>query len=163
MTANDYIIDASSLIELHRHNPIDIYPSVWKNIENLIRKGSLVSPKEVLLEIIDRDDQLAKWAKNQNNFFREPTEKQIKILRDLLKDYPALVKEDRKNDADGWIIALAVEMATGAQQTVVPVKRIVVTEEKIRGNQIKIPLVCQKYNIETIDVIDMFRIEGWKF
>ncbi len=38
-----------------------------------------------------------------------------------------------------------------------------VTEEKIRGDKIKIPFVCKKFNIESIDVIDMFRAEGWKF
>jgi len=163
MTSNHYIIDSSSLIELHRHNPIDVFPTVWKNIESLIKKGLLIAPKEVLYEIMDSDDQLANWAKNQNELFREPTGKQIEILKDILKDYPAIVKEDRKHDADVWVIALVVEMATNSQQTLVSVKRIVVTEEKIRGEKIKIPLVCQKYNIETIDVIDMFRIEGWKF
>jgi len=163
MTSNHYIIDSSSLIELNRHNPIDVFPSVWKNMESLISKGLLVAPKEVLYEIIERDDQLAKWAKQQNNFFREPTVKQIEILRGILKDYPPLVKEDRKHDADPWVIALAVEMATNSQQTLTPIKRIVVTEEKLRGDKIKIPFVCQKYNIEAIDIIDMFRAEGWKF
>src|SRR2546427_13287405 len=108
MTTNHYIIDASSLIELHRHNPIDIFPSVWKNMESLIKKGFLISPKEVLYEIIEQDDQLAGWAKKQTNFFRDPTEKQVEILKDILRDHPSLVKEGRKYDADGWIIALAV-------------------------------------------------------
>lgn len=36
MTITKYIIDTSSLIELNRHNPMDVYPGVWKNIENLI-------------------------------------------------------------------------------------------------------------------------------
>jgi len=163
MTSNHYIIDTSSLIELNRHNPIDVFPSVWKNMESLISKGLLVAPKEVLNEIIERDDQLSKWAKKQNNFFREPTEKQIKILKGILKDYPSLVKDDRRHDADPWVIALAIEMASSSQKTLTPIKRIVVTEEKLRGDKIKISLVCQKYNIESIDILDMFRIEGWKF
>lgn len=130
MTSNHYIIDASSLIELHRHNPMDIYPSVWKNLESLVKKGFLIAPKEVLYEIMESDDQLAKWAKNQNNLFREPSEKQIEILKVILKNYPGIVKDDRKYDADGWVIALAVETTTSSQQTLMTVKRIVVTEEK---------------------------------
>ncbi len=163
MTSNHYIIDSSSLIELNRHNPIDVFPSLWKNMESLIGKGLLVAPKEVLYEIVEGDDQLAKWAKKQNKFFREPSEKQIEILKDLLKNYPSLVKEDRKHDADSWVIALAIEMAPSSQQTLTPIKRIVVTEEKLRGDKVRIPLVCQKYNIEAINSLDMFRIEGWKF
>jgi hypothetical protein len=163
MTSNNYIMDSSSLIELNRHNPIDVFPSVWRNMESLISKGLLVAPTEVLHEISERDDQLAKWAKEQNDFFRDPTEKQIEILKGILKDYPSMVREDRKYDADPWVIALAIEMTTDTQQTLIPIKRIVVTEEKLRGEKIRIPFVCQKYNVVSIDIIEMFRVEGWKF
>ncbi|EQB70165.1 MAG: hypothetical protein AMDU4_FER2C00261G0002 [Ferroplasma sp. Type II] len=163
MTSNIYIMDSSSLIELNRHNPIDVFPSVWKNMESLISKGLLVAPTEVLYEITERDDQLAKWAKTQTSFFRAPTQKQIEILKGILKAYPSMVREDRKYDADPWVIALAIEMTTNSQQTLTPIKRIVVTEEKLRGEKIRIPYVCQKYNIDSIDIIEMFRIEGWKF
>lgn len=163
MTSNHYIIDSSSLMALNRHNPLDVFPTVWRKIESLIKKGLLLAPKEVLNEIIAGDDQLAKWAKKQNKLFREPTEEQIKIVKDILKDYSSLVKENRKYDADSWVIALAIELASSSQKTLAPVKRIVVTEEKLRGDKIKIPYVCQKYNIESIDIVEMFRIEGWKF
>ncbi|EQD78431.1 Uncharacterized conserved protein UCP008505 [mine drainage metagenome] len=163
MTSNNYIMDSSSLIELNRHNPIDVFPSVWKNMESLISKGLLIAPTEVLDEITERDDQLTKWAKEQSNFFRAPTQKQIEILKDILKAYPSMVREDRKYDADPWVIALAKEMITDPQQTLTSIKRIVVTEEKLRGEKIRIPYVCQKYNIDSIDIIEMFRIEGWKF
>jgi hypothetical protein len=163
MTSNNYIMDSSSLIELNRHNPIDVFPSVWKNMESLIGNGVLVAPSEVLKEITERDDQLAKWAKEQNGFFRVPTEKQIEIVKDILKSYPSMVREDRKYDADPWVIALAIEMATNTQQTLIQIKRIVVTEEKLRGEKIRIPFVCQKYRVDSIDIIEMFRIEGWKF
>ena len=123
----------------------------------------MLAPREVLNEIMQGDDQLAKWAKNHNKMFVEPTEKQIEIVKDILKEFPALIKQNRKYDADPWVIALAVELATSSQQTLTHIKRVVVTEEKLRGEQIKIPLVCQKYKIDTIDILDLFRIEGWKF
>lgn len=163
MTSNHYIIDSSSLIELNRHNPLDVFPSVWEKLELLIGKGVLISPKEVLYEIIENDDQLAKWAKKQNNLFKDPTQKQIEILKKILKEYPSLVKEYRRHDADAWVIAMAVDMTTNSQKTLTPVKRIVVTEETLRGDRIKIPFVCQKYSIESISIVDMFRVEGWKF
>jgi hypothetical protein len=54
-------------------------------------------------------------------------------------------------------------MVSSPQTTLVEIKRIVVTEEKIRGNKIKIPFVCNDFGIEAIDILDMFRVEGWKF
>ena len=61
------------------------------------------------------------------------------------------------------VIALAIEMTTDSQQTLFQIKKIVVTEEKLRGEKIRIPFVCQKYSIDSINIIEMFRIEGWKF
>jgi len=95
--------------------------------------------------------------------FKEPTQKQITIVQEILKDYPALIDVERKYDADPWVVALAIEMSLNQQTTLVTIKRIVVTEEKLRGNQIKIPFVCNQKSIEAIDVIELFRTEGWKF
>jgi len=39
----------------------------------------------------------------------------------------------------------------------------VVTEEKLRGNKENIPYVSNEMSIEAIDIITMFRTEGWKF
>ncbi len=132
MTFNHYVMDTSSLVELHRHNPIDVFPSVWNNLESLSKNGFLVAPDEVLSEVKERDDELATWAKRNNSIFRPPSKKQIEILKEILKNYPALVNEDRKYDADPWVIALAVEMDRSSQQTLIQIKRIVVTEERLR-------------------------------
>lgn len=163
MTLILYIIDSSSLIELNKHNPMDVYPGVWKKIEGLIKKHRLFAPREVLNEIIEYDDMLAEWGKNHKEMFIEPTEIQIEIVKEILEKFPSLIKLDKKNCADPWVIALAVEMNRSKQQTLVEIKRIVVTEEKIRGNKVRIPLVCNDFTVESIDIIDMFRKEGWKF
>lgn len=163
MTSNIYIIDTSSLIQLSKHNPHDVYPGVWKELEGLVDTGKLLAPKEVLNEIIKLDDGLSKWGKKHARMFKEPTEEQIKIVRKILEKYPSLVKSESEFDADPWVIALAIELSQNPQKTLFEIKRIVVTEEKLRGNKIKIPFVCQDFKIESIDIIDMFRAEGWKF
>ncbi len=163
MSSNYYIIDSSSLIHLNRHNPLDVYPSVWKKIESLINNDRLAAPKEVFNEIKRFDDLLFNWAKAQTNLFKEPTLKQIELVQEILKKYPSLIDVSRNHDADPWVIALAIELATNPQKKLVSIKRIVVTEEKLRGNEIRIPFVCREYTIESVDIIDMFRTEGWKF
>ena len=100
MTSNYYIIDSSSLIELNRHNPMDIYLTVWKKIASLIEKKSLVAPKEVLYEIKLGDDQLTDWVNQQKDFFVEPTPQQINLVQEILVKYPTIVKSDRRYDAD---------------------------------------------------------------
>ncbi|OIO25707.1 hypothetical protein AUJ15_02710 [Candidatus Micrarchaeota archaeon CG1_02_55_41] len=142
---------------------MDIYPGVWKKMAGLIKSNRLVAPKEVFNEINQGDDLLFNWVKNQTKMFLEPTQKQIDIVKKILERYPSLIKVDRTYDADPWVIALAIELTENPQKTLVTIKRIVVTEEKERGNKINIPFVCNNYEIESIDILDMFRIEGWKF
>jgi hypothetical protein len=163
MTEICYIIDTSSLIELNKHNPMDIYHSPWQKMDGLVKSGRLFAPREVLDEIIRFDDALAEWAKKHPSMFKDPTKEQIQIVKEILKKYPSLIKKGKRYAADPWVIALAIEMIRSPQTTLVEVKRIVVTEEKIRGNKVRIPYVCQDYTVEAIDILDMFRTEGWKF
>jgi hypothetical protein len=160
---NIYVIDTCSLIELEHHSPIDVFPSVWASLEDLIKKKLLFAPKEVLKEIKSENNQLYNWSKKQKNFFRDVTPKQIEIVKKILQIYPSIVKIDRPNCADPFVIALAIEMSNDSQKTLYPVKRIVVTEEKLRGNSIRIPLICQTYSIDCINIIEMFREERLKF
>lgn len=163
MTNNIYIVDTSSLVKLNRNNPIDVFPSIWEKLKLLSDNNRLIAPKEVFNEIKQNDDMLSKWAKQQKRMFKEPTQKQITIVQEILKEYPALIDTERKYDADPWVVALAIELSSNQQTTLVSIKRIVVTEEKLRGNQIKIPFVCNQKSIEAIDVVELFRTEGWKF
>lgn len=163
MTNNIYIIDSSSLIDLNKHNAMDVYVSVWKNISELVQNDRLIAPREVLNEIKDYDDTLARWAKEQDKLFKPPTARQIQLVQDILKDYPAIIDVNAKHSADPWVIALAIELSSQSQQTLFKIKRIVVTEEKLRGNKVKIPFVCGQKSIDCIDIMEMFRAEGWKF
>lgn len=61
------------------------------------------------------------------------------------------------------MIALAIELSLQSQQTLFKIKRIVVTEEKLRGSKVRIPFVCGQKSVECVDIVEMFRTEGWKF
>jgi hypothetical protein len=163
MSKNYYIIDTSSLIDLNHYYPIDRFPSLWEKIENLVKTNRLLSHKEVFNEINNKDDMLADWAKKNRNMFKPITKKQIEIVKKILKDYPSIVKKDKKYSADPWIIALAIELAKSKQTTLFKVKRIVVTEEKLRGEKVRIPFICKQLDVDSMDMIGMFREEAWKF
>lgn len=159
-----YVIDTSSLIDLNYRYPVDVFPGIWKNLEKLIKDDLLVSPKEVLKEI--KDNSLKEWAKKQKKLFRELDELQMKIVKEILEKYPSLAKPDKDGpQADPFVIALAIALEKDPQQILTKSvrKRIIVTEERLRGNKEKIPFVCKEYGIDCINVIELFRTEGWKF
>lgn len=161
-----YVIDTSSLIELNRRYPIDVFPNLWKNVEGLISKGFLISPEEVRKELLVKDDSLKEWVTRQRHLFKPLTAKQIEIVRDIIQKFPSLAEHEKEIPvADPFVIALAVELEDVAQTTLAPIvkRRIIVTEERLRGEKIKIPFVSRNYGIECIIIIDMCRAEGWKF
>ncbi len=88
---------------------------------------------------------------------------QVNIVRDIMRDYTALVDIDKDFSADPWLIAVAHELVTSPQMTMYPDTIIVVTEETLRGNKVKIPFVCQQYQLHCINIVEMFRREGWTF
>jgi len=164
-TKNYYVIDTSSLVELKKF-PDDVFPTLWKKIEGLINMGFMISPKEVLKELSVQDDSLKKWAQKQKKLFRELDASQIKIVKEILVKYPSLAKSDSETPcADPFVIALAIEYTRDPQRTLDPSvqKRIVVSEERLRGTRVRIPLVCKEYGIECTTMIEMCRSEGWKF
>ena len=163
MSEEYYVIDSCSLIDLNRFNPIDIYPSPWKKLEGLISEGQLVAPIEVFNEVERQDDAVAEWAKKNKIMFKPVTKRQTAIVSQILSKFPSSVDPKRLYDADPWVIALAVELSKPEQKKLISIKWLVVTEETLKRNKVKIPLICRDFNIEYLKIFDMFRRRGWSF
>ncbi len=165
MISEIYIMDTSSLIQLKEY-PTDIFPTLWDNIENMIVDGGLKSPKEVLKELEKKDDELKKWASSKKELFVELDSTQINLTKQILQVFPSFAKPNKfLADADPFIVSLALKFGDNPQETIFHEKRIsiVITEEKLDGEKIKIPYVCNKYDIECINLFEFFRRKKWKF
>jgi len=161
---NFYIIDSCSLVDLNRHNPIDIFPSLWKKIGELIKSEMMISHIEVFNEITQQDDKLTEWLKDYKQMFKGFSKKQADVVKKILSKYPSFVKKDSRYDADPWLVALAKEIQDNPQKNLFySIKRLVVTEESMKGNKVKVPFVCKEFGIDCINRIEMIRHEGWKF
>jgi len=156
-----YVIDTCSLVDLNRFNPIDLYPSVWEMLEKLINDKKLFAPIEVFNELSKQDDSVFEWVKNHKSMFKPVSNKQIEVVTQILQKYPEMIKTESQYDADPWVIALTIELRL--QKHLFPVKWLIVTEEQIRGNKLRIPFICQEYDIDCLKIFDMFREKGWKF
>ena len=157
MDKNQYIIDTSSLIDLARKNPFDVYPSVWANMEILIENKRLFSPKEVLYELGKQKDDLSEWAKKQKMLFVNPTPNQIKIVKNILRRFPQFVKKNGEYDADPWLIALAREIENNSANLINKSITLIVSEEKLIGNKLKIPYVCNILKVRCGNLFDYLR------
>ena len=155
-----YCIDTDALINLWRRiYPRDVFPSLWKEIENLIAQGRLIIPREVLGELenfCDKDDELLKWIKKRKSMKEDLDKEQSKIVKDILANSPKLIDADKptSSDADPFLIALA------------KVKNwTVITSEKPTspGGRPKIPDVCEHFGVKCIQLVEFFREQKWMF
>ncbi len=151
-----YSVDTSAIIETWvRGFPPDVFPALWKNLENLINEGSLIASEEVLVELEKKHDEAYRWACKNSKMFT-PIDLEIqKAVREILREHKKLIDE-RKNrsGADPFVIALAM------------IKKIpVITEENINNslNRPKIPDICQVYGIKWLNMLQFCREQGWRF
>ena len=167
MTNGIYVIDASSLIRIRPEDyPHDIFVTMWSNMENLVKEGRLISSILVFDELMRKNDEIYRWAKENKSMFREITPQQAKWVKQILStnNFSALVDAKAQGgQADPFIIAVALEKES--QQTLISFdkEKTVVTEEELRGNKITIPFVCRHFGIKCINIFDLFRREGWRW
>lgn len=144
-----YVFDTNIFVNLQRRQPIDIYPSVWDKIGELMKNGTVISSMEVYDEISVGGDALVAWAKAHQAFFLPSQINIQQKARVILQDHRGLIEGGKKkNSADPFVIALAQE------------KRCPVVTEETRTrskDSPKIPDVCDVYNIDCIDFVGFSR------
>jgi hypothetical protein len=151
-----YSIDTSAFLDgWARYYPPDVFPPVWEKIDKLIDDGILVATEEVLYELEKKDDEMYAWALDREHMFI-PIDENIQLaLQSMLPQHRQLI-DQRKNrsGADPWIIALAIVE-----------KCAVLTGEKPTNSAKRphIPDVCIAMGVRWINMIQLFREQGWVF
>lgn len=144
-----YVFDSNVFMNLQQRQPIDVYPSVWDKISELMEEGTVTSSQEVYEEILVGDDYLSEWAKQRSTRFLLTDEEIQRVVRDILSNHRGLVEGGKKkNNADPFVIALAkINMCT------------IVSEEipTNNPNSPKIPDVCSVLGINCINFVDFSR------
>ena len=179
MANNVYILDTNVFLLLHNTSEVTIrLPArIWQALEQMMQNGTLISHRYVYNEIVytakkhkgkfqpRAPDPLVKWMQLKKHFFLNRNNFQINKVQSIINRFPKLIDpEKEKNDADSWIIALAIEISAAAnsqQQTSLleelPPKRcgVVVTHENPRSPE-KIPAACKAFNIRCITSREFF-------
>lgn len=150
-----YVFDSNIFINLQRRQPIDIFPSLWNKIGDLMSDGTIISSQEVYDEIMIGGDDLEKWAKARKVYFLPSDVSVQHEVRTILSTHRGLVEGgSKKNSADPFVVALAKQQQCK-----------VVTEE-VRTRNVKapkIPDVCDAYQIKCVDFVGFAREEKFAF
>jgi hypothetical protein len=159
-----YIVDSNFFIQAYRsHYPFDVVPGFWDKIKQLAEKGIIISIDKVRDELYANKDELTSWCQ-QNlpiEFFKDTTVciseyAEITQWAISLNFYTqqALNEFLDTEEADAWLISYS--KLNGDQ--------IVTHEIKSNSkNRIKIPDVCEPFNVKCVNTIEMFRQLGESF
>lgn len=158
-----YILDSNFFIQAHRSiYPLDVVQSFWLKVKKLSEDGTIVSVDKVKKEIFDNsahEDDLKLWCDSNlpSDFFittDSVLNNYISIVswaNSMSHHYAANAIQDflETDLADPWLVAFAMSN----NWTIVTYEK----SEPNRKNRIKIPEVCNKFNIRYINTIEMLR------
>lgn len=150
-----YVFDSNIFINLQRRQPLDVFPSLWQKISEMMQKRIIVSSREVYDEIVIGDDDLVKWVKERKESFLPSDIPIQQEVRTILSSHRGLIESGKKkNSADPFVIAIAKQYNCK-----------VVTEEAPTHNVIspKIPDVCLAYQVDCINFVSFAREEKLTF
>jgi hypothetical protein len=150
-----FSLDTSGLLDAWvRHYPPDVFPAVWSLMDSAVRKGEIFVIDEVVQELERKDDGISAWVRDHDNMIVPIDDGVQRRVAEIMSRHGRLV-DSRKNRSgcDPWVIALAQERGL-----------TVVTAEKPSRSlaRPKIPDVCQDLGLPCIEIIDLFRQQGWK-
>jgi len=149
-----YSIDSSGILDLFRYYPPDVFPTIWTQMDAAARGGIIFAIDEVYRELEKKDDVAFEWLKARRMIVVELDTQVQQRVAAILKVHPRLV-DTRRNRSSGDPFVIALAQSRGFS---------VVTGEKESGKLAKpnIPDVCGALKIPWMNVLSMFRNEGWK-
>lgn len=159
-----FCIDANIFIFIYKSYPESLVKGLWDRFDKLFKDRQLISHHLVYEEICHdkkKPDDLAKWLKNKERYFKRITQRQTEFIPDILTNYPKLIDhESTKNQADPWILAMIIEeREIIGNQT----KNYIVISNESKTSPNKIPAACAHYKIRHLNLIEFMDYNNWEF
>lgn len=149
-----YIIDTSAILsqkpdEQHRRT---VHRSQWNKIDELIKSQEIVMCSEIFDEVKDVD--IKKLLLSLNCKVLEVDDDIQRNVRQIVTECPKLISFTDKSgtsSGDAFLIATAMKY-----------NLVIITEENKQSVK-KIPQVCQRFNVESINILELCEKENWVF
>ncbi len=153
-----FVLDSNILIFCHRQiYPFEMAPAFWRQ---LVEKGGkkIVFLDKVKEEIYRNEDQLSIWLRENEDYFVTRNVGKASVIEcysDIITfvkentQYKETAKDEFASIADSWLCAYG--MASGD---------VLVTNEKFEPairKRIKIPNICNEFNINYIGLLEFMR------
>jgi predicted nucleic acid-binding protein len=154
-----YVLDTNVVSNLHKNYYRKRFVSLWKEFDQLVADGNVTSTREAFHELHDGVTGAdTEWAKANAKLFTVPDAKEGAFVGQIysVAHFQANIEKQKLykggRNADAFIVARAY--ATGGT---------VVTMERLKPNAVKVPNICEHFNIPYLDLEGFMEKEGWVF
>ncbi|KPZ70241.1 hypothetical protein AN944_02313 [Shewanella sp. P1-14-1] len=150
-----FLLDANTFIEAKgRYYGMTICPAYWEWLLKAHEKGEIISIEMVKDELLNGNDLLEEWVRNNQHIFMPESDSQIQtnfgvVVQTVfgMTQMKQGTHEEFMSGADPWLIATA--MTTGAT---------IVTQEVYKRDikkKIHIPNVCEILGVKYMNTFEM--------
>lgn len=159
-----YIFDACVFINLHQIDTrsIRLPDDIWDKLDELILSGKIISHRTAYDEVVSgskQPDKVSAWLAPRKAHFELPTARQIEVMGEVVNKFPKLIDVNNERDqADPWLVALAVEKAELDTER----EYVVVTQES-QTRPTKLPAACKEYGVHSVTLAEFFEEMGITF
>lgn len=154
-----YVFDTSPLSALFKNFYRDQFPSLWERFDELIADGDIISTREVLREIEDGPvPALREWSAQNREVFTTPTADEGRFVARIygVAHFQQNIEQQKLlnggNNADPFVISKAATIECP-----------VVTLEVPKPNSVKIPNICDHFDIPCLSLQEFMATEDWRF
>lgn len=160
-------IDSSAFIDLQQYYAPDIFKGLWYELEELFNQDKIISHILVFEEITTKakyKDKLAKWILPKRKHFKNDSLMQAKYVSEIVKKFPGLIDyESEKDQADPWVIALAIETENAQMHLFQKKQKVFIVSQENKNSPQKIPSVSKYFGIKHFNLHELFIFFKWDF
>ena len=154
-----YCFDTSPLSALFRNYYRGVFKTLWKDFEELVEEGNILSTREVSREIEGSNiESLRDWAKANQAIFATPTADEGKFVAGIFAVRHFQNNIEGKKLLNGGFVADPFVVARAALNGAT-----VVTMETLKPNAADIPNICEHFKIKHLSLEKFMEEEGWEF
>ena len=153
-----YVIDTSVISVLYKNYYRKQFPSLWTLFDKIVEQGRITSTREVLRELQDRGGEASDWAEDNKYLFPMPNAIEGGHVAAIykVKHFQSNIEKQKilrgGSNADSFLIARARA-----------IEGTVLTMEQLKPNSVKIPNICEYFDVRCVDLQRFMEIENWKF
>jgi len=143
----------------NRYYTFERVPKFWSFLAKEVDDGSICCPKAVFDELMVYKDKLSEWVRNRKDkglctAASPQIQQQMTLIADFVANrYTRAKSEEFLSAADPWVVATALHCGG----------TVVTQESSSAKKKVRIPSVCQQFQIRCVDTFEMLDHFNAKF